>query len=399
MSDIETYTPLSEISARIRKLQDSLSQKKIEGALILQQSDLYYFSGTSQQAHLYVPVEGDPILMVRKDFDRAKKESPLQKILPFKSPRQIPEIIQENSLIVPLKLGMELDVLPANLYLNFQHVFDKTKIIDISHTIRLIRAVKSSYETNMIRRAAQMSDRVAAIVPEILSEGISEIELAGLIEAEARSFGHQGIIKMRLFGAELFYGHVMAGPSAAVTSYLSSPTGGPGVSPAIAQGPGFRKVNANEPVLVDFVCVYRGYLSDHTRIFAVNGIPDDLLSAQESMLDVQNLIKREARPGVSAGRLYNMAVERASELGYAEHFMGVGESRIQFIGQGVGLELDEYPFLAKGQELELKEGMVIALEPKVIFPGKGVVGIENTHLVTEDGLEQFGKFTEDINVV
>ncbi len=110
----------------------------------------------------------------------------------------------------------------------------------------------------MIRRAAQMSDRVAAIVPEILSEGISEIELAGLIEAEARSFGHQGIIKMRLFGAELFYGHVMAGPSAAVTSYLSSPTGGPGVSPAIAQGPGFRKVKANEPVLVDFVCVYSG---------------------------------------------------------------------------------------------------------------------------------------------
>ncbi|MBW1893204.1 MAG: aminopeptidase P family protein [Deltaproteobacteria bacterium] len=399
MSGIETYTPLSEISARIRKLQDSLVQKKIEGVLILQQSDLFYFSGTSQQAHLYVPAEGDPVLMVRKDSDRAKKESPLKKILPFKSPRQIPEIIKENSLTVPLKLGMELDVLPANLYFNFQHVFDKTEIIDISHTIRLIRAVKSSYETDMIRKAAQMSDRVAAIVPEILSEGISEIELAGLIEAEARSLGHQGIIKMRLFGAELFYGHVMAGPSAAVTSYLSSPTGGPGVSPAIAQGPGFRKVKANEPVLVDFVCVYRGYLSDHTRIFAVNGLPDDLLSAQESMLDVQNLIKREARPGVSAGNLYDMAVERASELGYADYFMGVGESRIRFIGHGVGLELDEYPFLAKGQDLQLQEGMVIALEPKVIFPGKGVVGIENTHLVTAGGLEQFGKFKEDISVV
>ncbi|MBW2218403.1 MAG: aminopeptidase P family protein, partial [Deltaproteobacteria bacterium] len=159
------------------------------------------------------------------------------------------------------------------------------------------------------------------------------------------------------------------------------------------------KVKANEPVLVDFVCVYRGYLSDHTRIFAVNGLPDDLLSAQESMLDVQNLIKREARPGVSAGNLYDMAVERASELGYADYFMGVGESRIRFIGHGVGLELDEYPFLAKGQDLQLQEGMVIALEPKVIFPGKGVVGIENTHLVTAGGLEQFGKFKEDISVV
>jgi Xaa-Pro dipeptidase len=38
----------------------------------------------------------------------------------------------------------------------------------------------------------------------------------------------------------------------------------------------------------------------------------------------------------------------------------------------------------------------LALEPKLIFPGEGVVGIENTHLVTKNGLEQFGKFKEDI---
>jgi Xaa-Pro dipeptidase len=80
--------------------------------------------------------------------------------------------------------------------------------------------------------------------------------------------------------------------------------------------------------------------------------------------------------------------------------MGVaGRERIRFVGHGIGLEVDEYPFLAAGQDLQLQEGMTIALEPKLIFPGQGVVGIENTHLVTQNGLEQFGNFTEEIIII
>jgi Xaa-Pro aminopeptidase len=62
----------------------------------------------------------------------------------------------------------------------------------------------------------------------------------------------------------------------------------------------------------------------------------------------------------------------------------------------VGLELDEFPFLANGQSTKLQEGMVIALEPKLIFPGEGVVGIENTHLVASDGLEQLTRAEQTI---
>jgi Xaa-Pro aminopeptidase len=80
--------------------------------------------------------------------------------------------------------------------------------------------------------------------------------------------------------------------------------------------------------------------------------------------------------------------------------MGVaGRERIRFVGHGIGLEVDEYPFLAAGQDLQLQEGMTIALEPKVIFPGKGVVGIENTHVVTQNGLEQLSSFMEEIIIL
>ena len=89
-------------------------------------------------------------------------------------------------------------------------------------------------------------------------------------------------------------------------------------------------------------------------------------------------------------------LSRAKEQGYEEQFMGVGDRKIRFTGHGVGLELDEFPFIARGQQLPLEAGMIIALEPKVIMPGKGVVGIENTHLVTESGLEPLTKFPDTI---
>jgi Xaa-Pro aminopeptidase len=395
----DSITPKSEVDERIVKLQKKLCENNIDATLILQKADLFYFSGTIQDAHLYVPAEKDPILMVYKDRKRARAESFIKNMVPINNIGQICSLLHDYGCSLPHVLGMELDVLPVNLYFNYQSLFEHAKIIDVSHHLRLIRAVKSAYEIDLIQKAANLSDQVAGSVTEFLNEGITEIELAGKIEARGRKLGHQGVIRMRLWGTELFYGHLMAGPGAAVPSYLSSPTGGMGVSPAIAQGAGLRPIKRGEPVLVDYVFVLNGYMSDHARIFSLGNLPDDLIQAHEAMLKVQAFIKKEAKPKVKAGKLYDMALALTKELGYEEYFMGVGDPRIRFVGHGIGLELDEYPFLAKGQELRLEEGMTIALEPKLIFPGKGVVGIENTHVVTDNGLKQLTHFDDKIIIL
>jgi len=392
-------TPKAELEQRVFNLQKYLKNENIDGALILQRIDLFYFTGTIQQAHLYVPAEGDPILMVRKSYDRAKAESSIEKILPMNQPSHIPDILKANGHALPATLGLELDVLPTNLFFSFQSIFKNQQIVDISQAIRLIRAVKSPYEIGMMRRAAELSDQVAAWVPNILRAGMSELELAGKIEAESRRLGHQGVLRMRLWGSEMFYGHLLSGATAAVPSFLASPTGGIGASPAVAQGPGFKTIQRHEPVLVDYIFSYNGYLSDHTRIFSIGPLSAELMAAHAAMLEVQQMIKKLAKPGMKSGQIYNQALEKTKDLGYADHFMGFGGERVRFVGHGIGLEVDEYPFLAAGQPLELQAGMTIALEPKLIFPGKGVVGIENTHVVTEDGLEQLGRFPEDVIVI
>ncbi len=399
MYNTDTNTPQSEIDQRIEKLRNQLEENNIGAALLVQRADLLYFAGSVQEAHLYVPVDEEPIFMVFKSLDRAIAESSLSRIVPLASPKAVPDLLDQYGYKVPPVIGMELDVLPASLFFSYQKVFEEKNLVDISHFIRLVRAVKSPYEIDMMRRAAERSDQVAACVPELLREGMTELELAGKVEAQARKLGHQGIVRMRYWGGEVFYGHLMAGPSGAVPSFPRSPTGGSGASPAVAQGPGFRPIQRHEPVLVDYVFALNGYYSDHTRIFSIGEPAAEMVAAHTAMLDVQALIKREARPGVKSGDIYELAIERTRTLGYDKYFMGVGEERIRFVGHGIGVELDEYPFLASGQTLELQENMILALEPKLIFPGQGVVGIENTHRVTENGLEQFGHFQDEIFVV
>lgn len=389
----------AELEGRITRLQQALLQKSVDGALIVQKTDLFYFSATSQQGYLYVPAEGQPLLMVFKDFDRARQESPLAQVASIASPRKLPEMLVSRGLSLPKVLGLELDVLPANLYFQYQKIFDHSELADISTEIRLIRAVKSDYEIDCIKQAAKGSDLVCGKVSELIVEGKTELQVAGELESYARSLGHQGIVRMRLWGSELFYGHLLAGADGAVPSYLASPTGGRGPSKLTGQGAGFNKIKRDEPILVDYVFALNGYLSDHTRIFCLGTLPDELLAGHEAMLEIQEQVMKQATPGVASGDVYELMISLAEEKGYGEWFMGAGERRIRFTGHGIGLELDEFPFLAKGQELELERNMIIALEPKLIMPGKGVVGIENTHQVTDQGLVPLTRSPDSVTFI
>ena len=398
MADTQ-FTPASEIENRIGLFQKRLQAEELEAALLQQNTDLFYFTGTIQKGYLYLPAQGKPLLMVSRNLPRASRESPIERIVAIENSRRIPQIIQQYEYPFPRRIGLENDVLPANQYLKLKRLFDPAEIVDVSTAIRTTRAVKSAYEISQIREAAKGSDRIAAYMGEVLREGLTEIELAGVIEARARKLGHQGIVRMRLWGNEMFYGHLMAGPHAAQPSYLSSPTGGAGLNPSIAQGSSFYKIHRHEPVLLDYVFTHNGYLADNTRIFSIGDPPEELYRAHDAMLELHRHVQQRLCPGITAAEVYRLACEKALTLGYGSHFMGTDDHRVRFVGHGIGLELDEFPILGSGQSMRLKTGMVLALEPKVIFPGKGVVGIENTHLITTDGSEQLTRFNEAITII
>jgi Xaa-Pro dipeptidase len=391
-------TPEAELERRTAGLQALLQRENLDGALVIQNTDLFYFAGTMQQSHLYVPSGGAPLLMARKSYERARRESALESVVPLDRLKDLPGLLAEHGHAPPKRLGLEMDVLPANLYFAYEQLF-QAEMLDVSPLVRQVRMVKSLYEVEIMRRAARLMDQVFGSVGEHLREGMTEVELAGRLEAVARRLGHQGIVRMRTWNQEMFYGHLMAGASAGVPSYLASPTGGAGLTPAIAQGPGFKRIARHEPILLDYVGAVDGYLADQTRIFALGALPDWLVAAHQAMLAVQQTVVEAAHPGVTCADLYRLAVRTAADLGYGEHFMGRPPERIPFVGHGVGLELDEWPILAEQSPHHLQPGMVFALEPKLIYPGEGVVGIENMFLVGADGLERLTLTSEELAVL
>jgi Xaa-Pro dipeptidase len=381
-------TPATELKNRIEKLQKEIIIHNLDAVFMIQNADLFYFTGAIQQGALYVPAEGEALYLVRKDFARARMESGLKEIVPFKSPRDIPGVLADFGYTMPETLGMELDVVPVTVMERFKKELGDCVISDATLLIRNVRAVKSDYEINIMKDAAVIVDKVCKRAAEVIREGMTDLELAAELEFVARKEGHQGMVRMRGFNGELFYGHTFSGPDSAVPTYSDTPLGGVGLSPAFPQGSSYKSIRRNEPITVDFVAVFDGYIVDQTRMFSVGALPDKLMKAYADMTIIQEHAKQIAKPGVSWGGVYDDCMQMACDMGYQDHFMGSKGAQVSFIGHGVGVELDEYPFIARGlNDYELQENMTFAFEPKAVFKGLGAVGIENTFRVAADGLK------------
>lgn len=390
-------TPLAELQGRIDRFQERLRAGEIAGALILQNADLFYFSGTCQDAHLLIPAYGEPLLMVKKSYDRALKESALGNIVSVRSMEEIRRgitgILKEKH-----RIGLEMDVLPANMFFRYKDMFEPMEAVDISDAIREIRMIKSPYEIERLKETASLSTNMFREVPNILAEGMTELELASRIECFLRENGHQGALRVRAFNQEAFMGHLMSGWSSAFPSFFNGATGGPGLNPSFPQGAGLKKISRNEPVLVDYATVVNGYIVDHTRIFSIGTLSEKLAEAHNIALEIKRRIIKVTRPGTQGADLFKTACDIAETSGFADQFMGYGAG-VNFIGHGIGLELDELPVIAKNYQIILQPGMVLALEPKFVFPGEGAVGVEDTFVLNNDGLEQLTGTDDEIHVL
>ncbi len=388
--------PTTILQKRIDILQQVLRDHSCDAALIIHKVNLYYLTGTMQNAQFYVPSEGKPILFCKKYYERAVQETPWQ-VVPIDNYKQIPSLIEKNNGSgQPQCMGLEFDMIPVTMFSYNKNIFPDTRLIDIGRWLLEIRSVKDYYEVELLRKSGAIMNEVFSGVPDLLQVGVSEFTCAAQLENLLRISGHQGLIRSHGFNQEIVYGHLLSGKNGSLASFNDGVTAGKGMGPYYPQGAGDKLLTENEPILLDYVGVFNAYTVDQTRLYTIGQLSETLLDAFHAALEIQNLVISNTRPGIVAGDLYEMAAARAEEAGLGNHFMGFGSSRVKFIGHGVGLELDELPVLAKGMKTILQAGMVFALEPKFVFPDLGVVGIENTWLLHQNGAEKLTPLSDDL---
>ncbi|KIL36820.1 peptidase M24 [Cohnella kolymensis] len=389
---MEVIPPPEEWLIRRDRTQQLMREAGLDGCLISQNIGIYYLTGSMQTGYLFVPAQGDPTYYVRRSLTRALKESKVHTV-ELGSFRQFgeqlaedyPDVFGQGSADTHPRIGADLDVMPAQLYLRLTGAVPHAEWSDASMLLRRVRSVKSEYEVSCISKAAEAAAAALQEGLSVLREGMTELELMSVIETVMRRRGHVGLMRMRGYNQELVTGMVAAGEAAAEPTYFDGPAGGRGLTPAAPQSVSNRPIRRDEPILIDIGCCIDGYVIDQTRTAVIGELRPELKKAYETADKILRRSEELLQPGSKPEDIYTEALQIAAGAGLSEHFMGFGPDQVKFLGHGIGLEIDEWPVLAKGFKEPLEPGMVIAVEPKFTFPEWGVVGVENTYLITDTG--------------
>jgi Xaa-Pro aminopeptidase len=389
-------TPEAEIFSRIDTLKRYMKKAAIDAIFLTHKPDIYYFSGTAQDCYLYICLGQAPLLFVKRYLPRAKLETPIRKIFPLVSVTQIPLKIMDAHGRLPSAMGLAFDVVPVRDYHFFQELFNQTKILDGTPLIVACRQIKSAYEIQQIKTAAAVSKKTFDFMAKKITPGISEMEFCGMVEAFARCQGHSGKLQMRHYRSEGFSFHLMSGKTGGLAGALDSPVCGTGTCTAYPFGAGPKLIRENEPILIDFATMVKGYHMDESRMFVVGNMPADAMTASLAAVEILYLVKEAMKPGVEIGDLFDLSVNTATKMGYAQEYLGLPHLKSRFVGHGIGLELVESPVLAKGRSTRIRPGMVFAVEPKFIFKDRFAAGIESVILVTDRGSRFLSKTENNI---
>jgi Xaa-Pro aminopeptidase len=392
--NIDNITPAEEIAARIAALRDLMAESGVDFCVIMQHVDLFYFTGSTQKATLVITSDGDPLYFVQRSVERARMESPLP-VIEVKSDKQIASMLKEKGVLRG-KGGMELDVVPVSVFQRFASITGFDTFTDISGLIKALRIVKSPFEIEQVRKSGAICDAVFAHAPNVIREGAREVDIDAALVAVARQHGHQGFLRMRGFNQEMMNLYVTSGYTGTIASAGDVPVSGVGMTAAIAQGSSRKRVERGIPVLLDNGGGYNGYITDETRSFVVGPLDETFRKPYEVAREILEDMEVFGKEGVNCTDLFARAYEKVKRAGLEAHFMGLGQDQVSFIGHGLGLEINELPVITARHSMVLREGMLFACEPKFVFPGKGVIGIEVDFIARKERLERVSKTPIDL---
>ncbi len=384
--------PAEELTRRHNAVRTHLQTVAPEagGILVFSRLNIYYLTGTFGQGVLWLPLVGEPVLMIRKGVNRARLESGIKHISGFKSYSELAGICADAGSPFTKTLAAVMAGLTWQLGNMLAAKLKEHTIVSGDHAIALAKMVKSEYELSIMRACGAKHHKcLYEVLPKRLHPGMNEREISHKAWEAFFEEGHMGILRMQAHGEECFLGHVAAGDSGNYPSAFNGPLGLRGEHPGSALMGNVDKVwKEGEPLMLDIGFQLEGYHTDKTQAYFAGPeslMTDEIRRAHDFCIEMQNWVAEHAKPGAIVSELYMYCIEQAEKRGFAEGFMGLGENQVPFVGHGIGLTIDEFPPVAKGFDMPLEKGMTLALEPKQGIPGVAMVGVENTFEVTDDG--------------
>lgn len=379
--DNYSLIPKSEIGTRISNLKVLLQENDCEAALVLSIPELYYYSGLGTDGAIYIPVEGDPVHLVKRNKPFAQEYSQLSEVKLFGRRSEIFETLEVPPKV---RIAIEKEILTSSNVDYLESLTNNIELVNGSPIFRNNRSIKSKFETDQIEQAATLVDKSFEYCTEIANSQMTEIELASRLETWLLDNGHDGYISTYAFNTALWnYAYVISSDSSVLNNHFT-PISGHGLSLKYPYGPSRQKLGKNRPFTVDTCGNQLGYISDTTRTFICGHFDTETHEQLQALIQIKEFIYKKLKPKVNLGELHNEVLNLSKELKIENQFMGTNQDRTAFIGHGVGLTLDDLPvFYSKGPDLV--EGNVLACEPKFYIQNEKILGIEDISVITSNG--------------
>lgn len=382
---------LPELKQRRDKIRCQMAQQEIDAALFTCNVNLIYTYGRVVSGYLYLPLDAPAHLFLKRPNNIEGEH-----VRPIRKPEQLPDLLKECGLPLPARLMLEGDELSFTEYNRLAACFPDAEVLPCGTSlVRRARSVKTDMEIELFRRSGVAHAKAYEQLPSLYKPGMTDRQLSIEIERLMRLEGCLGIF--RIFGQsmEIFMGSLLAGDNATAPAPYDFALGGEGLDPSLPIGANGTTLQPGQSFMVDMGGNFYGYMCDMSRVFSIGKLPAKAYDAHQVCLEIQDAVAGMAKPGVACEELYDLAIGIVTKAGFADNFMGL-EQKARFIGHGIGLEINEMPVLAPRMKQELEPGMVFALEPKIVLPGIGPVGIENSWAVTAEGVEKLTLCKEEI---
>ncbi len=324
-------------------------------------SNMRYLIGFSDEPGermllLIVPREGEPVLVVPKLYatqvEAGSPPATLRLWADGEDPSALLREIAADVAGIPGRVLLD-DTMWCAFALHVQKAFPDRTFGLASAVMAPLRARKGADEIEAMKRAGRIADRAFAAVTAESVSGLTELELAGRLEAAMLAAGADGVAFETL---------VASGPNSALPHYRA----------------GSRRIEPGDVVILDYGCRVDGYCSDMSRTIVCGPPNDDVERVHAAVLGAHQAARDRARIGVRATDVDAAARSALTDAGYGEQF-------VHRTGHGIGLDVHEPPYIVHGNERRLEEGMAFSIEPGAYFTGRFGVRIEDVVVLGPDG--------------
>ncbi|UEX90971.1 M24 family metallopeptidase [Staphylococcus ratti] len=347
---------------QINQLISKIKASNADAAWISNPINIYYYTGYKSDPHerlfaLLVKSTGERILFCPQLEVEEVKASPFDGTIIGYLDTEDPYAKYKDELNTVL---IEENHLTYRRYNELKSAYQLQEVRPVDAIIQEMRNVKSQEEIDILAKAAELADKCMEIGEAFLKEGVTEREVVNHIENEIKAFG----VHEMSFDTMVLFGDHAAAPHGT---------------------PGDRKLKNNEFVLFDLGVIYQNYCSDITRTIPFGTPSDEAQNVYDIVKQAQLAAISKIKPGVKVSEIDKTARTIISEAGYGEFFP-------HRLGHGLGLEAHEYPDISETNDLLLKEGMVITIEPGIYVPDVVGVRIEDDILLTQNGYQSLSSY-------